>query len=128
MSEPAWLPRDLVLALHDRLIAEFGGAPGTRDLGLLDSALARPRNRFAYESPSVFTLAATYADGLLRNHPFVDGNKRVALVAAVVFLEQNGFRFLAAESDAARQTWSLAAAEIDELAYASWLETNSEPA
>src|ERR1035441_3594029 len=99
MKEPQWLLRETVLAMQERLLAEFGGLSGVRDAGLLDSAMARPQQLSAYGQPSLFDLAAAYAYGLVRNHPFVDGNKRIAFIAAVVFLELNGRRFTASRSE-----------------------------
>ena len=123
---PVWLLRETVFALHDLLIAEFGGAAGVRDEGLLDSALMRPQHLFAYEpSSSLFDLAASLAFGLIKNHPFVDGNKRVAFTAAVTFLELNGRRFQATEVDATLRTLALAASDMTEAAYATWLKANS---
>jgi death-on-curing protein len=127
MKEPAWVLREAVLALHDRLLSEFGGASGVRDDGMLESALSRPTNRFAYGSPSLPELAAAYAFGLVRNHPFVDGNKRTGFAIAVLFLELNGCRFTASEIDATVQTLALAAHDLDEAGYAAWLGTNSKP-
>jgi death-on-curing protein len=117
--------RETVLAMHDLLIAEFGGAPGVRDEGLLDSALSRPVNLFVYERPSVFDLAASLAFGLIKNHPFLDGNKRVAFTAAVTFLHVNGRRIQAAEVDATVRTLALAAGDMTEAQYALWLKANS---
>ncbi|MEO6872105.1 MAG: type II toxin-antitoxin system death-on-curing family toxin [Chthoniobacterales bacterium] len=128
MKEPEWVPRETVLALQERLLAGFGGASGIRDEGLLESALARPLNRFAYEKPSLFELAASYAFGLVRNHPFLDGNKRIGFVTAVLFLEVNGYRFNATEVDAAVQTLALAARKLGEADYTKWLEENSAKA
>ena len=126
MKRPRWLLKDTVLALHERLLADFGGSAGLRDEGLLDSALARPENLFAYDTPTVFDLAASYAFGLVKNHPFIDGNKRVGFAAALVFLEINGRRFQASEADATIQTLALAAGAADEVAYSSWLKANSK--
>ena len=126
MKEPAWVHRETVLALQERLLAEFGGAAGIRDEGLLDSALARPLNRFAYEKPTMFELAANYAFGLVRNHPFLDGNKRIGFATAVLFLELNGYRFAATEVDATIQTLALAARKLGEAGYARWLNANSK--
>ena len=126
MKEPEWVQRETVLALQERLLAEFGGAVGIRDEGLLDSALARPPNRFAYEKPTIFDLAASYAFGLVRNHPFLDGNKRIGFAVAILFLELNGYRFDAAEVDATVQTLALAARHLDEAGYATWIKTNSK--
>lgn len=126
MKEPEWVLREVVLALHEMSLAEHGGSAGLRDEGLLDSALGKPLNQFAYGSPSVFDLAASYACGLAKNHPFIDGNKRVAFVVAITFLELNGFEFFASEADAALRTLALAAGEMTETSYATWLETNSK--
>jgi death-on-curing protein len=116
--------RDTVLGLHEQSLAQFGGSSGSPDAGLIDSALGRPQNLFAYGQPSTFELAASYAFGLARNHPFLDGNKRTAFVTAVLFLEINGQSFRAAQADAAVQTLGLAAGEISEAQYAAWLEAN----
>ena len=124
MKVPEWVRRETVLTLHDQLLAEFGGASGVRDPGLLDSALARPQNLLAYGKPSVFDLAASYAAGFVKNHPFVDGNKRIAFTVAVLFLELNRQRFAAPEAEAVVKTLALAAGAIGESAYAKWLETN----
>ena len=128
MKQPEWILRDTVLALHDQLVAEFGGSSGIRDEGLLASALARPENRFAYGKPSVFDLAASYAFGLVKNHAFVDGNKRIGFAVAALFLELNGQRLQAAEADAAVRTFALAAGAMDEADYAAWLKANSRKA
>jgi len=128
MKTPVWILRDTVLALHERLLAEFGGSSGVRDRGRLDSALARPENLLAYGKPSVFELAASYAFGLVKNHPFIDDNKRTGLATAVLFLELNGQRFQASEADAVIQTLALAAGAIDEAAYAAWLKGNTRRA
>ncbi len=128
MKEPEWVPRETVLALHERLLSEFGGAAGIRDEGLLESALNRPLHRFAYETPTLFELAANYAFGLVRNHPFLDGNKRIGFVTAILFLELNGIVFGAEEVDATVQTLGLAARKLSETGYAAWLESNSRKA
>ncbi|MBI5820326.1 MAG: type II toxin-antitoxin system death-on-curing family toxin [Verrucomicrobia bacterium] len=128
MKEQHWVLRETVLALQERLLAEFGGLSGLRDAGLLESALARPQQLFAYGKPSLFDLAAAYAFGLVRNHPFLDGNKRIGFTTAVVFLELNGYRFAASEADATIKTLALAARELDEADYAAWLKANSRKA
>lgn len=125
MTEPQWVFRETVLALQELLLAEFGGAAGLRDEGLFDSALARPENRFVYEQADIFDLAAAYAFGLVRNHPFIDGNKRIGFTVAVLFLELNGWRFVATEADAVIQTLAMAASVLDEPEYAAWLKLNS---
>lgn len=123
-KEPKWISKSSVLAFHERLLAEHGGAPGLLDEGLLEAALAGPRNHFAYEQADIIRLAAAYAYGITQNHPFVDANKRVALTTAGVFLELNGFRLVASEQDAANATLSLSSGEIDERQFADWLRTS----
>ena len=125
MKQLQWLQRETILALQERLLAEFGGASGIRDENLFESALARPLNRFAYGKPTIFQLAAAYAFGLVRNHPFTDGNKRIGFTSAVLFLELNGYRFVASEADATVQTLALAAGDLNEEKYANWLKHNS---
>ncbi len=124
MSEPIWVQRSVVLIAHDEALAAHGGASGVRDTGLLESALARPQNQFAYGETDVAALAAAYAFGIIRNHPFVDGNKRTAFMTAVLFLERNGLRFTASEVDAALNTLALASSEIGEEEFAAWLREN----
>ena len=126
MNTPIWLLREAVLATHERLLSEFGGATGVRDPGLLDSALARPENLNAYGEPAIFELAAAYAFGVVKNHPFVDGNKRTGFTIAVIFLEMNGERFGASEVDATIQTLALAAGEFTEAGYAEWLRASCQ--
>lgn len=119
-----WLDRRVVDAFHDAQISEFGGLAGTRDGGALESALARPLNLAAYGTPTVFELAASYAFGIARNHPFVDGNKRTALVASFTFLELNGHEVIAPEADAVLTFVDLAAGKLPESGLAQWLEAN----
>jgi death-on-curing protein len=113
------------LALHDEQLAEHGGAQGLRDDNLLESALAKPRNLFAYGEPDFFELAASYAAGLVRNHPFVDGNKRTSFVLAALFLTLNGFEFSAPEAEVPPIWLSFAAGELDEAEIASWLRSRT---
>jgi death-on-curing protein len=120
-----WLERRDVEAFHAMQIAEFGGLAGLRDAGALESALARPRNLVAYGRPSVHELAAACAFGIARNHPFVDGNKRTAFVAAVVFLEINGMSFAASEEDVVVTFIALAAGKLTEARLAEWFAANS---
>lgn len=127
MKRPVWMLRETVLALHEQLLAEFGGSEGLRDTGLLESALTRPQNKLAYKTPSVFDLAAAYAFGLVKNHPFVDGNKRLGFAVAIVFLEMNGYRFTATEADATVKTLALAAGAMTEAAYAAWIKAHARP-
>lgn len=122
MKTPAWVDLDDCLAFHEEMLSRFGGLSGIRDKGLLDSALARPQQLFAYGEPSLFDLAAAYASGIIRNHPFLDGNKRAGFLAAALFLEVNGFRFTAPEEEVVVQTLGLAAGAVSESAYAAWIE------
>ena len=114
-----------VLAIHDRLLAAHGGAAGLRDAGLLQSALARPRQHYTYSSPSMIELAAFYTIGIVHNHPFVDGNKRTGFTVGVVFLELNGFEVKAREEDVIQAVLALAAGDLDEAGYSAWLGTNT---
>ena len=125
MSALYWFSRWEALALHELLLAEYGGRGGLRDSHLLDSALARPQQLFHYGRPNQAELAASYAVGVIKNHPFVDGNKRTGFMLAAGFLERNGSRFSATEVDAVIQTLALAAGELDESGYAKWLAANS---
>jgi death-on-curing protein len=120
-----WIDEPLALALHERMLVLHGGAGGVRDIGLLESALARPRQLEAYgEAADLARLAAAYTFGIVRNHPFVDGNKRTGFVAGVLFAELNGARFIASEAGAAEAVIQLAASGIDEPAYAAFLREN----
>ena len=121
MNEPNWVTREECVAIHGELVARFGGLNGIRDEGLLDSALNRPQQAFHYGNPDLFSLAALYAEGIVKNHPFLDGNKRSGFVAAAVFLESNGLSFAAPEEEAVLQTLSLAAGESTAADYAAWL-------
>jgi len=125
MKKPVWVLRETVLTLHEQSLAEFGGAAGIRDEGLLDSALGKPENLFAHGKPTIFDLAASYGFGLVKNHPFIDGNKRAGFIVAVTFLELNGYHFEATEADAAVRTLALAAGEMSEKEFAVWLKENS---
>jgi len=116
-----WLSADLVKAIHDTQLAMFGGPGGMRDEGALESALGRPKNRWAYEGADLPDLAAAYAFGIARNHPFVDGNKRAALLAIVTFLGLNGVDFVADEAEATLIIRGLAAGEVDEAGLARQL-------
>jgi len=128
MKAPVWVRRDVVLAVQEMLLDEHGGAVGLRDEGMLYSALGRPENLFAYGKPSVFELAASYAFGLVKNHPFIEGNKRIGFATAILFLELNGYRFAASEVDAVLKTLALAASEMTEATYATWIQANSRRA
>jgi death-on-curing protein len=126
MKEPVWVEQRVVLAMHDRLLAEHGGPAGMRDEGLLESALARPRQLFAYSDPDLATLAAAYVAGIVRNHPFVDGNKRTGFMTGYVFLTRNGLQLIAPEAEATQAVLSLAAGKINEEAFAGWIRDNTE--
>lgn len=128
MNEPVWIDKSEALALHNRLLALDGGAEGVRDEGLLESALARPMHIHAYgDNPSIVQMAAAYMAGIVRNHPFVDGNKRTGFVVGVLFLELNGYRFVATEEEATQVVLNLAAGKLDDAALARWLAANSAP-
>ena len=119
-TEPVWLDAPLALAIHDRQLAEPGGGAGVRDEGALDSALARPMNRWHYGEDDLAALAAAYAYGVARNHPFVDGNKRTAWVLARLFLALNNVGFAFTPEDAIRTVLALAAGELTEDEMADW--------
>lgn len=122
-----WVDRRALLLLHDESLAEHGGSAGLRDEGLLESALARARNRAAYETPDVADLAAAYGVGLAKNHPFVDGIKRAAFLAVGLFLALNGHRLHATQADATLTTLAVAAGDIDEQAFAAWIRAHAHP-
>lgn len=125
MKEPLWIDERDALAIHDRLLALDGGATGLRDSALLQSALARPRQVYAYEQePDAVDLATAYTTAIVQNHPFVDGNKRTGFLVGVLFLEINGCVFTASEEEATQAVLSLAAGKIDEAAFAAWLRRN----
>ena len=127
-AAPIWLEQREVLTLHERLLAFHGGATGVRDEGLLQSALARAQQLAAYgDAPDRVDMAAAYTVGIVKNHPFVDGNKRTGFVAGILFLELNGFRFTASESAAADAVIALAAGHWDEARYAQFLRENAAP-
>jgi death on curing protein len=126
VSEPVWINKLAMLFVHAEGLAEHGGLEGVRDEGLLESALARPRNLHEYEGvEDISRLAAAYAVAIARNHPFVDGNKRTAFVAVALFLALNGFRLKADQVDAVRMISGVAAGEIREDELAAWVQQNS---
>ncbi len=129
MNAPVWVWLDpkVLLAVHEEQLAEHGGASGTRDLGLFESALARPQNLAHYGAPDVADLAASYGCGIARNHPFVDGNKRTAFVAVELFLVLNGHELLADDADCVLTMLAVAAGTLDEPAFAQWLREHSAP-
>lgn len=127
MKEPKWLPREAFLAMHERQLSEHGGGEGLRDKGMLESALMRPQHKFAYGEPDLFDLAAAYAYGIARNHPFIDGNKRTALVAPRTFLLINGYQISASKEDRLQTFLALAAGELSEEELASWFRSFAVP-
>ncbi len=126
-DEPAWFEEDVVKAIHSRQLAEHGGGDGIRDHGMLESALARPKQLWAYANPDVYALAASYAYGLSKNHPFVDGNKRIAAVICETFLALYQREVLLSEAEKYIQYIALAAGEHTEDSFAKWLREHSGP-
>jgi death-on-curing protein len=126
-DELVWLRLHEVLAIHERLVMLHGSRSGPPDLALLEAALARPQHLQAYGSPDLFDLAAAYAFGIARDHPFPDGNKRVAFVTAAAFIRRNGHRLRASEPEAVAMTVGLAAGEVPEEGFARWLRESSVP-
>lgn len=122
-----WIDPRVLLAVHDEQLAEHGGAAGTRDLGLFESALARPRNLALYGEPDAADLAASYGCGIARNHPFIDGNKRTAFVSVELFLALNGLRLTAGDADCVLTMLAVASGTLDEPAFAAWLRTHVQP-
>lgn len=129
MTEPVWIRQDAALQMHAESLREHGGPEGVRDLGLLESALARPKNLFAYaeEPPTLGRLAAAYAKGIIANHPFVDGNKRTAFLVSLTFLLRNGLRVTASKEDRVVTFWNLAAGTLTEDQLAAWFDRNTAP-
>ena len=121
-----WLDKQLILAVHDEQLAEHGGLSGVRDDGLLESALARPEHLAAYGEPDFAELAASYGYGIARNHPFIDGNKRTAFVAALLFLAFNDYGLQASDADKVIVMLKVAAGEITEAEFATWIRNNSK--
>jgi death-on-curing protein len=128
MKEPYWLTRDECLALHDMMLSSYGGISGVRDENMLESALARPQQLFHYGKPGMADMAAAYAAGIVKNHPFLDGNKRTGFMMGAGFLERNGWEFHATEVEVVLRTLALAAGEMSEPDYAVWLKANSKKA
>ena len=124
-EEPVWLLRPVVLVAHEDQLSEHGGMPGIRDENLLESALARPRNLYAYGSPTLIELGAAYAAGITRNHPFLDGNKRTGFLAMFIFLERNGVELTATQAEATAAMLALAEGSIAEDQFVKWIEDHS---
>jgi death on curing protein len=125
VKEPVWLNREDALAIHEMMLAQHGGLPGVRDEGLLESVLFKPQHLFAYGSPTLAEMAASYASGIILNHPFLDGNKRTGFMLAASFLEINGTEFTATEESVVQITLALAGGKLKQAAYAEWLSKNS---
>jgi death-on-curing protein len=127
MPGPVWIDLDVVLAIHDEQLAEHGGQPGIRDRGMLESAMARPRNQFSYYEASIARLSASYAFGISRNHPFLDGNKRTSLVVAELFLQLNGLDLSTMDAECVTTFLQLAAGELTEDQLAQWIAGHTAP-
>lgn len=125
MSEPFWISENIARAIHADQIAQHGGSPGIRDENLLSASLARPRHLFAYGEPTLFDLAAAYGYGLAKNHPFIDGNKRVAFAVMATFLELNGYSLNVPEMEVVVMMERLATDQENQDSFAKWLEENS---
>ena len=127
MTSPKWINPRVIRAIHEEQLAEHGGAPGVRDEGLLESALARPQHLAAYGQPDIADLAAAYGYGIARNHPFVDGNKRTAFVAVELFLALNQLALTADDASCLLTTLALAAGDLAEPDFAAWIRAHCEP-
>lgn len=127
MMVARWIDKRALMLLHDESLAEHGGLPGIRDAGLLESALARPLNLAGYGYPDLADLAAAYGAGLAQNHPFADGNKRIAFLAVGLFLALNGHRLVTTQLDAIRTILALAGGDLDEAAFAAWIRGHMKP-
>lgn len=127
MTRPVWVEEAVVLALHEEHLAEHGGAVGMRDGGLLQSALARPQHLAAYGKPDIAALAAAYGYGIVRNHPFIDGNKRTAFTVTELFLVLNGYELMADDPACVVTMLRLAEGSLSEAEFADWLRTNLTP-
>lgn len=125
MTEPVWLPRATIERIHDRQIAAHGGLQGVRDVGLLESALVRAPNAWTYGETDLAVLASYYAEGIAKNHPFADGNKRTAFVASALFLRINGRPFKASQAEVLGMTLGLASGELPREGFAMWLRDRS---
>jgi len=124
MSEPVWLTPEIVIAIHEMQLAEHGGPAGIRDMGMLESALGRPQNKFAYGETDLAVLAAAYGFGVARNHPFIDGNKRTSLMVIYTFLGVNDVEFIVPEAEFATIILDLAAGDVSEESLARWIRDN----
>jgi death-on-curing protein len=127
VSEPVWIAREVVLAIHDEQLAEHGGRSGVRDMGALESALGRPRNLLAYSGANLIAAAAAYAFGIARNHPFIDGNKRVSAVVTELFLALNGLNLTATDEEVVTTWLELATGRLDQDQPEDWLRAKTAP-
>lgn len=127
MTEPIWLPRTIVEDIHTEQLDRHGGSRGVRDIGLLESALARSQNAWGYGETDFSELAALYAEGIARNHPFIDGNKRTAFMAAYAFLRANEWRLRADNAEAVEKMLGLASGALPREAFAAWLRERTVP-
>jgi death-on-curing protein len=127
VSDWVWIVRSVVIAAHNEQLAEHGGAAGIRDAGLLDSALARAENLAAYGDPDIAALAAAYGFGIVRDHPFIDGNKRAALITTELFLAMNGAELVVDDAECVLTVLALADGELEDAAFAAWLRRHVEP-
>jgi len=128
VKEPIWLNREDCLAIHEMMLAQHGGLAGVRDEGLLESAILKPQHLFTYSSPTLPEMAASYAAGIILNHPFLDGNKRTGFMLAATFLELNGMEFAATEESVVEMTLALAGGKLKQAGYAKWLSENTSKA
>ena len=126
MREPIWLNREDRLAIHEMMLSQHGGLAGVRDGDLLESALAKPQSLLAYGSTSLAEIAASYAAGIIQNHPFLDGNKRTGFMLAATFLELNGLALTASEESVVEKTLALATGDFSQAQYAAWLADNAD--
>lgn len=126
MSEPNWVSKEECMALHSMLVAMFGGSDGVRDEHALDASLGRPLQHYSYNEPepSIVELAAIYCSGIVKSHPFMDGNKRSGFITAALFLESNGYKLTASEEAAAVQIIALADSRLSDEELTAWLEAN----
>jgi death-on-curing protein len=124
MKEPHWLPKEAVFAMHAASLARFGGIDGIRKPRLLDSTLNKPKQLFHHDEPGLFALASAYASGIVKNHPFLDGNKRTGFLTAYTFLGINGLQLEATEEEAALQILALASSRLSDVALTDWLSGN----
>ncbi|OJW54069.1 MAG: death-on-curing protein [Alphaproteobacteria bacterium 41-28] len=127
MKEPIWILNSIVLAIHNEQLSEHKGQSGIRDIKLLESAFARPQNLYAYQSPTLFELAASYAYGIIKNHPFIDGNKRSSFVVSLLFLELNGYELIASREEKVTTFLKLASGSFTERELSNWYQKDCSP-